>query len=216
MNFFKLCNAILSWENLTVSTRRTLRACRDQQMNKLERYSKERYNFQRPGREGPLIIENHQSPVLGALCSHKYITSLLMASRELLPMGQGGAAGEEGAGLCGSSVLRKRAMSQEPGICFGAQHTTPWEVGYLSSIHWSTPRSGKVQLASLWKSLPPISYEKIVLVELALRWSTWTAAMHSRLPTGRSKMPVAIFHDLNVLVIQPVPNGKDKFDYNWI
>lgn len=107
INFFKLCNAILSWENLTVSTRRTLRTFRDQQMNKLVHYSKEQYNFQSPGREGPLIIENHQSPGLGTLCSHKHVTSLITASRELLPIGQGGAAEEAGAGLCGSSVLRK-------------------------------------------------------------------------------------------------------------
>lgn len=62
--------------------------------------------------------------------------------------------------------------------------------------------------------LPPISHEKIIPSGISLKWSTRAAVKHSRLPTGRSKMPVAMFHHLNVSVIQPVPNGKDKFDHN--
>lgn len=40
------------------------------------------------------------------------------------------------------------------------------------------------------------------------------AAMHTILLTGRGRMPVALFHNLNVLLIQPVPKRREKFDHN--
>lgn len=194
-------------------------------MNKLKHYSKEQYNFHSPGREGPLIIENHQSPVLETLSSHKYVTSRIMVNRKLLPIGQGGVAGEAGAGLCGSSVLRKGPCpwSQASILELSLQYPGRW-IGSWSSSHQSTPRYGKVQLASLWKPLPPNSYKYNHSTGISIRWMShpWgegeerAAAMHTTLPTGRRRMPVAIFHNLIVLLIQPVPNGKYQFDHNWI
>lgn len=85
-----------------------------------------------------------------------------MACRGLLPIGQGGAAGGAGAGagLCGSSEQRKGPCpwSQAPVLELSMQYPGRW-IGYSPSVHQSTPRSGKVDPASLWKPLPPNSYK---------------------------------------------------------
>lgn len=155
----------MSSENLTVSTRRTPKAFRDQQMNKLKHYSKEWYNFQRSDREGPLITENHKSPVLETLCNDRHDTSLI---RELLPIEQRGAAGEAGAGLCGSSVLRK-------GPCPGSQASVlELSVQYYPG-NWviyplfTDPHPELARFSWLLYGNPshPILTKKIIWVELA-------------------------------------------------
>lgn len=134
-------------------------------MNKLKHNTEEWYNLQRPGREEPLTIKDGKSPVLETLCSHKFITCLIMANRELLHIGQASTAGEAEVGLCGSSVLRPCPGSQAFVLELSMQYP---EKGVIYPL-FTNPHPDLARFSWLLygNTSHQILMKKIILVELA-------------------------------------------------